>query len=223
MNKKAILLYSGGLDSTVLLYDLLSQNYDVYCLSINYSQRHVREIESATKISYRLGLEHTILDLSCLKSIFGLDNALTGISDVPNGHYTDKSMDITVVPNRNMVLLSIAVSYAIGQKADYVAIANHLGDHPIYPDCRVEFIDAIQDTIKLGNKHQVTILNPFNNISKTDIVKRGHQLEVPFELTYSCYKGQVKHCGKCGTCFERQESFKLNNITDLTEYEDNND
>lgn len=218
--KKVILLYSGGLDSTVLLYDLLNQNYDVYCLSVNYSQRHKIEIEQATKISYLLGLEHTILDLSCLKSIFGLDNALTGLSDVPNGHYTDKSMEITAVPNRNMILLSIATAYAIGQKADYVAIANHLGDHPIYPDCRVEFIEAIQETISFGNKHQVTILNPFNNLSKTDIVKRGNRLEVPFELTHSCYKGKDKHCGLCGTCTERKESFKLANIIDKTIYED---
>ena len=221
----SVVLLSGGLDSSTLLY-LMAQEGDVYPITINYGQKHIREIIAARNICESLGqkvlLRWKNVDLGVLQSL--LPSALTdGAKKIPEGHYEDESMKATVVPNRNMILLSIAAGYAQGIGVKLVAYAAHAGDHAIYPDCRPVFIRSIAETISLGtgwSNDGVQLRAPFQFKSKAQVVMEGARLKVPFEATWSCYKGEAKHCAKCGTCVERRESFKLAGITDPTEYEE---
>jgi 7-cyano-7-deazaguanine synthase len=218
---KTILSYSGGLDSTVLLYHLKYQlGHEVRCLSVNYGQRHRREIEAAQHIAGLNNSEFQVADLSAVKNLFAGSSQTSDIP-VPEGHYAEESMKQTVVPNRNMVLLSLATAWAVSTKSDFVAYAAHTGDHAIYPDCRPAFTEAMEDAIRLCDWHVVKLLRPFlypTPMDKTEIVKMGKVLGVPFALTWSCYKGGIMHCGKCGTCVERKEAFKLADVVDPTIY-----
>jgi 7-cyano-7-deazaguanine synthase len=222
------MLLSGGVDSATLLYHLLARNNEVYALSVDYGQKHSKELEAATAIAQRAmkktqpGMnvlkEHRIINLSVLQPL--LQSALTRASiDVPEGHYEAESMKATVVPNRNAILLNIAAGYALSLKADRIAYAAHAGDHAIYPDCREEFVVALEKAINIGNESKLEVYAPFIAVSKSDIVRMGLKLGVPYELTWSCYKGGYKACGKCGTCVERLEAFANNNTTDPIEYE----
>ncbi len=218
--KKTVLIYSGGLDSTTLLYQLKAEGRDLKALSINYGQRHSLELEYAKKVCAKLGVEHRVADLSALKPLLGGSSQTDGTVDVPEGHYAAENMKLTVVPNRNMLMLSVAAAWAISEKADTIAYAAHAGDHAIYPDCRPEFVDALNGALALADWHNVQIERPFINITKGGIVKLGAQLGVPFAETWSCYKGKEVHCGRCGTCVERLLAFKEAGVTDPTPYED---
>ena len=218
--EKVVAIYSGGMDSTVLLYHLQSQGYDVRALSVDYAQRHRKELEHARSISRTIGIPHEVADLRGITHLLkGSSLTDTGI-DVPEGHYAEESMRATVVPNRNMIMLSVALGYAISLEAQFVAYGAHAGDHTIYPDCRPEFAAAINTAALLADWHQVELLRPFIKMTKAEIAKRGAELNVPFELTWSCYKGGERHCGSCGTCVERAEAFNLAGLQDPTEYED---
>ena len=213
---RTVLVYSGGLDSTVLLAHLLAEGREVHALTVNYGQRHSREIDSAKAVCAHYGVPHAVADLRALGPIFG-DNSLTNTSlAVAEGHYTEESMKTTVVPNRNMILLSVAAARAIALKAETLAYAAHGGDHAIYPDCRPEFADAMDAAIRLADWHSVRLERPMVTWTKADIVRRGAALDAPFALTWSCYKGGAVHCGKCGTCVERREAFTLAGVPDPT-------
>ncbi|NLX13018.1 MAG: 7-cyano-7-deazaguanine synthase QueC [Phycisphaerales bacterium] len=214
---QSVLIYSGGLDSTVLLYYLRDAGHELRCLGIDYGQRHRRELGSAAEISRRLGVEYRMADLAGLRPLLAV-GALTGADAVPEGHYNDESMKLTIVPNRNMIMLSVAIGWAISLRFDAVAYAAHAGDHPIYPDCRPEFVESVEKAAALCDWHPVRILRPFIEKSKTDLVRLGAKLGVPFALTWSCYKGGERHCGRCGTCTERREAFQLAGVPDPTEY-----
>ena len=215
---KAVVLFSGGLDSTVLVYDLLNEGADLKLLSIDYGQRHEKELKSSSEIAEYLELEHEILRLPMLNNLLG-GSALTDPSILlPEGHYAEDSMKATVVPNRNMILLSLAAGHAISLQFDTVAYAAHAGDHTIYPDCRPEFATAIDQALKLCDWNTISLYRPFIQLSKQDLVRKGNELGVPFEKTWSCYAGNDKHCGKCGTCVERKEAFELVGLLDPTEY-----
>ncbi|AHF93393.1 7-cyano-7-deazaguanine synthase [Opitutaceae bacterium TAV5] len=216
---KSVVIYSGGLDSTVLLYELVNESREVKALSINYGQRHVRELEAARSLCALLGVEHRIADLRAIAPLLSGSSLTSDDIPVPDGHYSEEVMKTTVVPNRNMIMLSIAAGWAISQKFDRVAYAAHGGDHAIYPDCRPEFADAVDQTIRLADWHRVSLYRPFVSLTKADIVRRGAALGVPFEKTWSCYKGGRLHCGVCGTCIERREAFSLAGIPDPTEYD----
>ncbi|WP_309384913.1 7-cyano-7-deazaguanine synthase QueC [Cerasicoccus frondis] len=217
---KSVIIYSGGLDSTVLLYHLHTAGGEIGALSINYGQRHAREIECAKKNCAALGIEHRVADLTSLAPLLG-DNSLTDHNTaVPKGHYTETTMKATVVPNRNMIMLSVATGWAISRQADVVAYAAHSGDHAIYPDCRREFADALDKAIQLADWHKVKLYRPFVTWTKADIAKRGEELAIPFTDTWSCYEGGDKHCGCCGTCIERREAFYLAEVDDPTPYDD---
>jgi len=216
---KVVLIYSGGLDSTVLLYYLRRQGHDVYSLSVDYGQRHRKEIEAASAICGELGVEHRVADLRTVRPLLG-GSALTDDLPVPEGRYDDVRMKQTVVPNRNMILLSLAIAWAVSLKADAVAYAAHAGDHPIYPDCRPVFIEAMRQAAELCDWHPVKLLTPFADQRKTDLVRIGMELGVPFVQTWSCYKGGTMHCGRCGTCVERKEAFAMAGIADPTSYAD---
>lgn len=216
---RTVLIHSGGLDSTVLLYHLLKSDHEVKALSFDYGQRHKVELVRASLICNGVGVERKLIDLSCLKPLLGGSSQTDDAIPVPEGHYAAESMKLTVVPNRNMVMLSIAAAWAISMKADYVAYAAHAGDHAIYPDCRPDFIELLGLAMAKADWHKIKLFTPFVDLRKFEIVDAGARLGVPFDATWSCYKGGAKHCGKCGTCVERIEAFKLAMVPDPTEYE----
>lgn len=213
-----VLLYSGGLDSTVLLYDLLAAGQRVRCLSVLYGQKHQRrEMVAAELVCRHLHLKRHVVDLSGLTPLFAT-SSLVSSDPVPEGHYADESMRSTVVPNRNALLLMTAAAYAIREGADAVAYACHRGDHAIYPDCRPQFVESVRSVLRTCHFTPIDLLTPFLDRDKGQIVRLGYSYGVPFEMTWSCYKGRYRHCGKCGTCVERREAFEQADVFDPTEY-----
>ena len=220
--RHAIVIASGGLDSTVLAYLLAARGAELTFLSFDYGQRHRVELEHAADISTLLGFPQEIVDLSALGGLL-VGSALTDREvAVPDGYYTEQSMRATVVPNRNSIMLDVAVAVAVARKADAVAFGAHAGDHAVYPDCRPEFVERYTRSACAANEgflvEDFQILAPFVHVSKTDIVRIGSALGVPFERTWSCYRGDTVHCGTCGTCTERREAFEQNGIADPTSY-----
>lgn len=215
---KSLVIYSGGLDSTVLLYHLRQAGGDVAALSVNYGQRHARELDQAATICGLIDTDHKIADLSSIRPLLSGSSLTSPEIAVAEGHYTEESMKTTVVPNRNMILLALATGHALSIGADQVAYAAHRGDHAIYPDCRNEFADAMAAVMRLCDWREVGLCRPFVDCTKAEIVGRGAELGVPFALTWSCYKGGEMHCGRCGTCIERREAFYLAEVEDPTPY-----
>ncbi|GIF76210.1 7-cyano-7-deazaguanine synthase QueC [Asanoa siamensis] len=218
----AVTILSGGLDSTVLAYLLHRSGTRLTLLSFDYGQRHRTELSYARRTARALGAEHHVVDLSGVLPLL-TGSALTDRTvDVPDGHYTDEAMRATVVPNRNAIMLDIAVARAVSAGADAVAFGAHAGDHPIYPDCRPVFVQAFEQMAVTANEGfadpRFRVLAPFMAEAKSDIVRVGAQLRVPFSDTWSCYKGGGVHCGTCGTCVERREAFEHARILDPTEY-----
>jgi len=205
---KTILVFSGGMDSTTLLHKLLHDGDTVSCLSFDYGQRHKKELNCAKKICAQLKVPHKIVDISCTQELMA-GSSLTSKIAVPEGHYEDKTMRATVVPNRNMIFIALAIAQAVSLKSDRVAIAVHAGDHAIYPDCRPEFIKAMSAVSKVANYKSVDIYAPFLKMSKRKIAILGRKLGVDYSKTWTCYKGLAKPCGKCGACVERQEALAL--------------
>jgi len=220
--RKAVVVLSGGMDSATALYEALADGYETYAISFDYGQRHKKELDFARMLCEKNEISHKIVDLTSITELIS-NSALTGNTPVPEGHYAQENMKATVVPNRNMIMYSVAIGYAVNLKAEAVFVGVHAGDHPIYPDCRPQFIEGLDNLARIANEgfcgYGFRIVAPFLNISKTDIVKRGSGLGVPYNLTWSCYKGGEKHCGKCGTCVERKEAFQLAGVKDPTNYE----
>jgi len=219
---KAIAVMSGGLDSTTLGYVLAADGYQLQALSFNYGQRHSKELDFAERGARRLGATWTLIDLKAA----GLGRLLQGSAltdpslEIPDGHYAAESMRVTVVPNRNAIMLAIACAAAGSSGAEVVAVGVHAGDHPIYPDCRPEFITSFEamERIAMEGMTRIKVLAPFLGRTKADIVRIGAKLGVPFAETWSCYKGGDIHCGACGTCYERREAFQQAGVHDPTEY-----
>lgn len=215
---KTVVIFSGGMDSTVLVYDLVARGHEVKTLSVDYGQRHAKEIDIARALAASLGVEHRVADLRGITPLLAGSSLTSPNVEVPDGHYAEDTMKATVVPNRNMIMLSVAAGWAISLRFDQVAFGAHGGDHAIYPDCRAVFADAVDAALQLADWHKVRLVRPFVEMSKADIAKRGYELNVPFERTWSCYKGQALHCGVCGTCVERREAFFLAGVSDSTAY-----
>jgi len=217
---KSIVIVSGGLDSTTLLYDALENERDVIqALSFDYDQRHKIELEYAQFNCEQVGVPWRLVRLGDISDLLA-GSALTDNVEVPEGHYAADNMALTIVPNRNSIMLNIAVGVAIGLGANEVLAGMHAGDHPVYPDCRPIFISRLNDLIRVATETDVIVNTPFIGRTKADIVKLGDRLGVRFEDTWSCYKGGRIHCGKCGTCVERAEAFALAGVSDPTVYED---
>lgn len=203
---KAVLVYSGGLDSTTLLYEY--KDSIALAVSFDYGSKHnKRELEFAAINCRRLGIRHLVIPLEFMGKYFRSD-LLIGGGDIPEGSYADSNMKSTVVPFRNGIMLSIAAGLAESYELDTIMLANHSGDHAIYPDCRPEFIEGMAAAVEAGTYNGVKVVSPYCNMTKRDIALRGRELGVDFSLTYSCYKGGEKHCGKCGTCVERKEALE---------------
>jgi 7-cyano-7-deazaguanine synthase len=221
---KVTLIVSGGMDSATLAYYYAEKGFDVHLVGFNYGQRHSKELLSLELIAKTLEASWQVVDLSVLKSALAGSSLTSDDVNVPDGHYAEETMRITVVPNRNAIMLAIATGIAVSNGSDFVATGVHAGDHYIYPDCRPQFIEAISDAFVLGTeghaKEGFKVEAPFVNISKAQIAEVGMELGVPYELTWSCYKGGDKHCGRCGTCVERVEAFINAGAKDPTEYED---
>ena len=215
---KAVVLFSGGLDSTVLVQQLIHDQASVRLLSINYGQRHKKELSHSSRIATSMNLPHRILDLPDLAELLSGSSLTDSSVELPEGHYAEESMKSTVVPNRNMILLAMAAGYALSIDFDTVAYAAHAGDHTIYPDCRPVFADAMQNALQLADWKDLRLHRPFVNLTKAELVRIGAKLGAPLHLTWSCYAGDESHCGRCGTCVERKEAFEVAKITDPTEY-----
>ena len=201
---KAVLIYSGGLDSTTLLYEY--KDSIALAVSFDYGSKHnAREIAYARENCKRLGIKHLVIPLAFIGQYFKSDLLLSG-GEIPEGSYADDNMKSTVVPFRNGIMLAIAAGLAESYGLDTVMLANHSGDHAIYPDCRPEFVEGMDKAIQ--------VVSPYCDITKRDIALRGKAIGLDYSLTYSCYKGGEKHCGKCGTCTERKEALEGFDPTD---------
>lgn len=215
---KCVIIYSGGMDSFTLLHELVQQNWDVHALSFNYNQRHSKELGYAMQTCFDLKIEHKMIDVTSISQLLQ-GSSLTSDINVPEGHYEEESMKATVVPNRNMIMLSMAIAYAVSIKADAVYIGAHAGDHAIYPDCRPEFIMGMQHIAQLANYHPVNILAPYIHMTKGQIALIGRDLGLDYGKAWTCYKGLDEACGKCGACQERMEAMSFAGIKDPMEYE----
>lgn len=214
-SKDSVLVLSGGMDSTTILYEY--RDRIALAITFDYGSNHApREIDCARKNCEALGIEHLVIPLAFIHDYFR-SSLLEGADAIPEGHYAAENMKSTVVPFRNGIMLAIAAGIAESRGLDNVFIANHAGDHTIYPDCRPDFIAAFSQAVKAGTFNGVNILSPYCEITKRDIALRGRSLGIDYSRTYSCYKGGEKHCGKCGTCVERKEALEG---FDTTEYED---
>ena len=215
--KDTVLILSGGMDSVTLLYD--QQERIALAVSFHYGSKHnAREIPFARLHCKRLGIPHITIPLDFMTRYFK-SSLLDGGEDIPDGHYAEENMKSTVVPFRNGIMLSIAVGIAESNGLKFVMMANHSGDHTIYPDCTPEFVDAFDQAAQAGTFVKVGLLSPFVDMTKADIARRGKELGIDYGETWSCYKGGDRHCGKCGTCVERKEALAEAGIDDPTEYE----
>ena len=215
--KNSVIIVSGGMDSITLLYD----HKDEIALGISFdygSNHNAREIPFAKMHCERLGIKHITINLDFMHQYFK-SSLLDCAEAIPEGHYADDNMKSTVVPFRNGIMLSIAIGIAESNNLDQVFIANHGGDHTIYPDCRPEFINAIDAAATAGTYNNVKVVAPYTQITKSDIARIGKKLGIDYTETWSCYKGGEVHCGKCGTCVERKEALAEAGIEDKTIYE----
>lgn len=216
--KDCVIILSGGMDSVTMLHEYRERI--ALAVTFNYDSKHNdREIAFAKLHCERLGIRHIIIPLGFMQQYFK-SSLLIGGEDIPEGHYEDDNMKSTVVPFRNGIMLSIAAGLAESNGLRHVMLANHSGDHAIYPDCRPEFVSAMSGAIANGTYDGVSIYAPYTGITKTDIARRGAAIGIDYSETWSCYKGNERHCGKCGTCVERKEALRDAGITDITLYED---
>ena len=215
--KDSVLILSGGMDSTTLLYDMRERI--ALAVSFDYGSNHnAKEIPFAKWHCKQLGIPHIVIELGFMHQYFK-SSLLSGDEAIPEGHYADENMKSTVVPFRNGIMLSVATGIAESNNLKYVMMANHGGDHTIYPDCRPEFVQAMSAATQAGTFPGIELLAPYTNITKSDIARRGKALGIDYSKTWSCYRGGDKHCGKCGTCIERQEALRDAGIEDPTDYE----
>ncbi len=209
--KDSLLVLSGGMDSTTMLYEY--QDRIALALSFHYGSNHNdKELAFAKLHCQRLGIEHIIIPLQFIKEHFN-SSLLQSSEAIPEGNYDEQNMKSTVVPFRNGIMLAIAAGMAENRGLQYIMLANHSGDHTIYPDCRPEFVKAMDSAVCAGTWNNVRLLTPYTNISKAEIARHGLQLGINYDETWSCYKGGDKPCGVCGTCREREQALKEACIT----------
>lgn len=218
MSEKAVVIYSGGMDSYTILNRAQRDGFDLYALTFDYGQKHRKELHYATRACQALQIAHKIIDITAINQLLQ-SSSLTSDKAIPEGHYEADSMKSTVVPNRNMILLSLAIGYAVDIGASKVFYGAHSGDHAIYPDCRPDFVHAMNHVAKLANYEPVDIVTPYLNTSKTDILADGLSMGLDYGHSWTCYNGRDLACGKCGSCVERLEAFAANGVVDPLFYE----
>ncbi len=218
MKKDTLMVLSGGMDSTTMLYDYA----DRIALAVNFvygSNHNARELECARYHCDKLGVELVVVNLDFVGKLFN-SSLLSGADAIPEGNYDSENMKSTVVPFRNGIMLAAAAGLAESRGLAAVMLANHSGDHAIYPDCREGFVKAMAAAISEGTYEHIRLEAPYTHLTKTQIAMRGKELGIDYGHTYSCYKGGERHCGKCGTCRERREALRDAGIDDPTVYED---
>lgn len=202
--RDALIVLSGGMDSTTMLYEFKARI--ALAVTFMYGSNHnTREAECARWHCRNLGIEHLEIPLEFMGKYFE-SSLLEGADAIPSGHYDDTNMRSTVVPFRNGIMLAVAAGLAESRKLPTIMLANHAGDHAIYPDCRPGFVDAMGKAIAEGTYDGISLFCPYTGLSKNEIVRRGVELGVDYHRTYSCYRGTPRHCGTCGTCTERHEA-----------------
>lgn len=214
--KDSLLVLSGGLDSVTMLYEYKERI--ALAVSFHYGSNHNdKEIDYACLHCQRLGIKHHVIRLSFVKELFN-SSLLSGADAIPEGEYADNNMHSTVVPFRNGIMLSVAAGLAENDGLQYIMLANHSGDHAIYPDCRPEFVESMDKAVCAGTYNGVRLLTPYTHLTKADIARKGKSLGIDYSETWSCYKGGEYHCGVCGTCIERKQAMKDAGIDDKTIY-----
>lgn len=220
----AVVITSGGMDSTTAVFWAKQFFGDIEAMSFDYGQRHVKELACAAEIAQTYRIPHHIVDLKGVTELIAVSALTNPEIEVPEGHYAEETMKATVVPNRNAMMLNIAIARAVSIGSEAVVIGVHAGDHAVYPDCRIEFVELQERTAKVaceGFIHpEFQLCAPFINMTKAEIAQLGHTLGVPWHRTWTCYKGGEIHCGRCSTCVERLEAFHLAGVAETTEYED---
>jgi 7-cyano-7-deazaguanine synthase len=220
MKKRSVIILSGGIDSAVLLHTLFAEGQDVTALTFSYNQRHRKEVEYARRTAERLKVSWLCIDAEKVFAALRGDSALMNEKlQVPHGHFAAEPMKGTVVPNRNMIFLAIAIGHAVSEKRSVVYYGAHAGDHTIYPDCRPEFVETMQRAAKLCDWQKIELCAPFLHWSKGKVVAEGSKLGVNFLETWTCYEGGQIHCGQCGSCNERKEAFRAAGVADPTAYQ----
>tara|TARA_B100001167_G_scaffold177970_1_gene132729 strand:- start:511 stop:1185 length:675 start_codon:yes stop_codon:yes gene_type:complete len=222
-NFSHVLIVSGGMDSATLAHMCVKEGGSPYLITFDYGQKHKKEIEYARLLAENVGAPHQVVDISNIQNLLGGSALTDDRIEVPEGHYAASNMAITVVPNRNAIFLTIAYGAAVSFQSKFVGAAMHSGDHTIYPDCRPEFVDIFGTMQKIATEGtgdaDLSLWTPFIDKSKAEIAQIGLNMDLNYEETWSCYKGDRLHCGKCGTCVERKEAFKLIGATDPTRYQ----
>lgn len=219
MTNKVVVIYSGGMDSFTLLNEVHRSGKEIYALSFDYGQRHKKELHYAARVCQKQNIHHKVVNISAINDLIG-GSSLTDDIEVPEGHYEDENMQQTVVPNRNMILLSLATGYAVSLGIEEVYYGAHGGDHMIYPDCRPEFVEKMNNVCEIANYQKVMICTPYLNINKIDILTKGLAMNLDYSDSWTCYNGREKACGKCGACQERLEAFSMNQVNDPLCYEE---
>ncbi|MDI5983868.1 7-cyano-7-deazaguanine synthase QueC [Halomonas sp. M4R5S39] len=213
-----VVIYSGGMDSFTVLHRALREGLDVHALSFDYGQRHARELEVAARVCRRLGVPHQVVDIRAIHGLID-DSALTDASrEMPEGDYGQENLSATVVPNRNMILLSLAIAKAVNIGAGRVDYGAHGGDHVLYPDCRPEFVEAMNAVAGIANFAPVEIHAPYLRASKAEILADGLAMGLDYADTWTCYRGEELACGRCGSCRERLAAFAAHGATDPLGY-----
>jgi len=222
-NYSHVLVVSGGMDSATLAHMCVKEGGSPYLITFDYGQKHKKEIAYARLLAENLGVPHQVVDISNIQNLLGGSALTDDCIEVPEGHYAASNMAITVVPNRNAIFLTIAYGAAVSFQSKFVGAAMHTGDHTIYPDCRPQFVDIFSTMQKIATEGtgdaDLSLWTPFLDKSKAEIAQIGLNMDLNYEETWSCYKGDLLHCGKCGTCVERKEAFKLIGATDPTLYQ----
>jgi 7-cyano-7-deazaguanine synthase len=213
--KKCVIVLSGGPDSATVAYWAKAQGYQIHPITFNYGQIALKETEAAQKIAEKLRTTIKIIDLSALKEIFSGVTSLCN-TDIP---LTSEFSAPIIVPFRNAIFLSAAVAYAVAIGTDKIFYGAQGSDEPFYPDCRREFYETFEKAAQLGTCEEITIKAPFSGSKKSDLIREGAKLGVPFELTWSCYLDKIKHCGKCESCNNRKKAFQEAGVADPTKYE----
>jgi 7-cyano-7-deazaguanine synthase len=216
--EKVVVIYSGGMDSFTLLHRALAEGKRVHALSFNYGQRHSKELHYAQKVCDELGIPHKVVDITAINQLI-LGSSLTDDIEVAEGHYEEESMKSTMVPNRNMIMLSLAIGYAVSIRANAVYYGAHSGDHAIYPDCRPEFVKRMDAVSAIANYEPIASRAPYHNSTKIEILGEGLGMGLNYSKSWTCYNGRERACGRCGSCTERLEAFAAFNLTDPLPYE----
>ena len=214
---QVIVVYSGGMDSFTLINKAIKDGHEVKAISFDYGQKHKKELLFAKNFCEILRIEHEIVDITSIRNLLK-GSALTDNIAIPQGGYADNSMKLTIVPNRNMILISMAIGYAVSSQASEVWFGAHAGDHAIYPDCRPEFVEKMNALALISDYKPIGVKAPFLNLSKSEILLKGIEMNLDYSKTWTCYEGKDLACGLCGSCNERLEAFKENELDDPLKY-----